>query len=144
MDYGPWSGTSIHLAGNGLHANFGVALRNGYAEPWAHGPRPRTTLENNAELSGTVTWRGTLVGFSERRPIIGDAAIAVALGQLAGTAGFTALESWAAGSAPGAAGSGTMWGDGDLAYSIMVSGNTFRRTGGDDGTLTGDLHWAGA
>ena len=135
--FGPWADTSVHIAGNGLHANFGVALRNGYAEPWAHGPRPRTTLENNTDLSGTVAWRGTLVGFSERRPVVGDARIAVDIAALDGTAAFTALESWGEGSTPGAAGSGTAWGDGDLGYLITVLGNTFRRTGGDDGTLMG-------
>ena len=135
--FGPWSAQSTHLAGNGLHANFGVALRNGYAEAWAHGPRPRTALEDNPELAGTVTWRGALVGFSRRRPVMGDARIAVDLAGLDGRASFTALESWAAGARPGAAGSGAQWGDGDLGYAIEVRGNTFRRTGGDEGELAG-------
>ena len=39
--------------------------------------------------------------------------------------------------APGAVGSGTMWGDGDLGYTIKVSENTFVQTGGDDGEVTG-------
>ena len=43
-DLGPWSGTSEHLfAGNGFGA-FGVALRNGYAEPWAYGTAPAADL----------------------------------------------------------------------------------------------------
>ena len=39
--FGAWSSRSVHLAGSGPHASFGVALRNGYAEPWVHGYRPR-------------------------------------------------------------------------------------------------------
>ena len=135
-DFGPWSRTSVHLAGNGFHANFGVALRNGYAEPWAHGPRPRTTLANNQALSGTVEWIGTVLGFTPAtQAVSGDAQIAVDLGTLVGATTFTGLEEWA--SAPGAPGDGTMWGRGDLGYAIMVEGNTFRETSGDDGRLTG-------
>ena len=36
-DFGPWANTALHIHGNGPHAGFGVALRNGYAEPWAYG-----------------------------------------------------------------------------------------------------------
>ena len=38
---------------------------------------------------------------------------------------------------PGEAGSGTDWSEGDLSYDILVTGNTFRQIGGDDGTVTG-------
>ena len=136
-DLGPWSANSMHLAGNGPHANFGVVLRNGYAESWATGPEPGTALADNRSLSGAVTWTGALLGFSGRRPVAGDAAIGVQLETLTGTADFTSLETWAAGVAPGAAGTGTTWLDGDLGYVIAVTGNTFRETGGDDGRLTG-------
>ena len=61
---GPWSSSSLHIAGNGRHANFGVALRNGYAEPWAYGMRPRTVLADNTALVGWVTWRGALLGLT--------------------------------------------------------------------------------
>ena len=136
--YGPWENTSLHLAGNGEHANFGVAQRNGITEPWAHGYLPETDLADNAELRGGAVWNGALVGLTRLgEAVTGEAAIRVSLGTLAGSADFTALESWAAGSAPGAAGTGTTWGDGDLGYSIEVAGNTFRETGGDDGRLTG-------
>ena len=136
-DFGPWSSQSVHLAGNGEHANFGVALRNGYAEPWAHGYMPGTTLANNRALAGSATWTGALLGFSGRAPVAGDAEIGVTLATLTGRADFTSLETWAAGAAPGAEGSGTTWLDGDLGYTIAVRGNTFRETGGDDGRLTG-------
>ena len=136
-DFGPWSAQSTHLAGNGAHANFGVAMRNGYAESWAHGPTPTTTLADNRALSGSATWVGTLLGFSGRQAVAGDAAVSVTLATLAGRADFTSLEAWAPNAAPGAVGTGTTWLDGDLGYTIAVAGNTFRRTGGDDGTLTG-------
>ena len=124
--FGPWSNTSAHLAGNGLHANFGVARRNGYAEAWAHGERPLAPLTSTPGLTGTVTWQGALVGFSGARPVIGDAHIAVDLGPLTGTADFTDLES-----------RGVLWGDGDLGYTIAVVGSTFHETGGDEGDLAG-------
>ena len=137
-DFGPWATTSTHLHGNGPYAGFGVALRNGYAEPYAYGPWPGVgALADNRALSGTVTWEGALLGFSERRPVAGDARIAVNVAVLTGTADFTALESWIAGTALGGIGTGETWLDGDLGYSIAVSGNTFRETGGDTGTLTG-------
>ena len=136
-DLGPWEARTWRIDGNGPHANFGVALRNGYAEPWAYGPAPDTNLADNRALSGTATWSGALLGFSGQAPVAGDAEIGVDLGTLAGTADFTSLESWAAGTAPGEAGTGATWGDGDLGYMIAVSGNTFRETGGDDGRLTG-------
>ncbi|MDE0392612.1 MAG: hypothetical protein OXI57_11160 [Rhodospirillales bacterium] len=137
-DFGPWSSTSLHLAGNGEHANFGVALRNGYAEPWAHGPMPSTPLAGNRALSGAATWEGTLLGLTpSAAAVAGDAEIGVNLASLTGRADFTSLETWAPNVAPGAAGTGTQWLDGDLGYLIAVSGNTFRETGGDHGRLTG-------
>ena len=137
-DLGPWASTSMHLAGNGPHANFGVALRNGYAEPWAHGYTPDADLAENTELRGAAVWDGALVGLTpQAEAVTGEAAIRVSLGTLAGVASFTELEHWAPRLRPGTAGTGTTWGDGDLDYSIAVAGNTFRETGGDDGRLTG-------
>ena len=137
-DFGPWSAQSMHLAGNGAHANFGVAFRNGYAEPWAHGYLPDTDLADNRALSGSATWTGSLLGLTPgAAAVAGDAEIGVQLATLTGRADFTSLETWAANTAPGAAGTGTTWLDGDLGYTIAVTGNAFRETGGDDGTLTG-------
>lgn len=138
QSFGPWASTSTHIHGNGPHAGFGVALRNGYAEPWAYGYLPRRDLARNPTLSGNVTWSGPLLGLTpSAESVAGEAAISVNLGTMAGRANFTALESWAAGAAPGSAGTGTIWGDGDLGYSIAVRGNTFRETGGDNGRLSG-------
>ena len=138
-DFGPWGATSTHLHGNGPYAGFGVALRNGYAEPYAYGPWPGAgDLADNRALSGSATWAGTLLGLTpEAAAVAGDAEIAVQLATLTGRADFTSLETWAANVAPGEAGTGTTWLDGDLGYTIAVTGNTFQETGGDDGSLTG-------
>ncbi len=136
--FGPWESMSTHIVGDGEHAAFGVRFVNGYAEPWAYGFWPYQPLADNPALSGTVTWEGSLVGFTpSAAPVIGDAAINVDLATMTGTAGFTDLESWSADAGPGPAGSGAQWRDGDLVYTIAVSGNTFRETGGDAGRLTG-------
>ena len=135
---GPWSSTSLHVHGNGEHAGFGVALRNGYAEPWAYGYLPGQDLADNPALSGTVTWAGTLLGLTPgAAAVAGDARIGVDLASLTGRADFTGLEAWAPSEAPGAAGTGVTWLDGDLGYAIAVRGNTFRETSGDAGQLTG-------
>ena len=47
------------------------------------------------------------------------------------------MEKWGVNAAPGAAGSGATWGDGDLGYTIEVRGNTIIQTGGDEGHVTG-------
>ncbi len=137
-DFGPWNSTSTHVVGVGEDAAFGVAFRNGYAEPWAYGIQPGMDLADNPELSGTATWTGTLLGFTPNvEAVAGDAQLGVNLGTMKGAADFTALESWQSGMAPGEAGSGVQWGDGDLGYAVDVRGNTFVNTGGDDGVLTG-------
>ena len=135
---GPWGSTSTHIHGNAPHVGFGVALRNGYAEPWAYGYRPDTDLAANPGLSGRATWTGTLLGLTPQvSAVAGDAEIGVNLGTMTGRADFTNMETWAARATPGAAGTGAQWLDGDLGYTIAVRGNTFRETGGDDGRLTG-------
>ena len=134
--FGPWATSSLHIHGNGPHAGFGVALRNGYAEPWAYGYLPGSDLADNSSLSGSATWTGVLLGLTPRAAsVAGDATISVNLGTLAGAAEFTDLETWTG--APGDPGTGARWLDGDLAYAIAVRGNTFRETGGDEGRLTG-------
>lgn len=137
-DLGPWASTSLHIAGDGEHVNFGVALRNGYAEPWAYGLEPSTDLASNPALAGTVTWIGMLLGLTPTASaVVGDARIGIDLTTMSGNADFTSLESFPARQSPGAAGTGAQWLDGDLGYTISAIGNTFRETGGDDGRLTG-------
>ena len=138
LDFGPWASDSLHIHGNGPFAGFGVALRNGYAEPWAYGDLPDGDLADNSALSGSVTWTGTLLGLTpDAATVRGDAKVGIDLELMAGRADFTRLETW--GAAPGAVGTGTTWGDGALGYTIVVRGNTFRETGGDAGWLTGSF-----
>ena len=138
LSLGPWASTASHIAGHGQHTAFGVALRNGYAEPWAYGHTPDSDLADNRDLSGSATWSGVLLGLTpDTAAVAGDAAISVNLASMTGRADFTNLETWGANTAPGAAGSGATWLDGDLGYGVAVRGNTFRETGGDDGRLTG-------
>lgn len=141
-DLGPWSDTSTHLLGEftaaGQDVSFGVALQNGLAQPWATGPAPLTSLADNAELSGTASWSGRLVGFTPKAdPVVGDADLIVGLRTLDGDLQFTELEQLSGGDAPSPNGDWTAWNDGALGYSVEVRGNTFVRTGGDDGIVTG-------
>ena len=142
QNLGPWTDTSFHIRGNfefpGGKAAFGVASRNGRAQPWASGPTPWTELTDNAALSGTVTWSGALLGITlSDETISGSTSLTIELSTLSGQLDFTGLESWGTNSAPGEMGQGSIWGDGDLAYSIEVHGNSFIQNGGDDGEVTG-------
>ena len=139
---GDWSNSSFHLRGDMElplgQASFGVSASNGFAQPWATGPKPWTDLEDNVALSGSASWSGALLGVtSASETVAGDAALNVDLESLTGQLNFTNMEKWAVGAAPGAAGNGATWGDGDLGYTITVRGNTFVQTGGDDGYVTG-------
>ena len=139
---GTWDDTSFHIRGSlssdGGQVSFGVASRNGLAQPWASGPAPSTNLADNAALSGTITWNGALLGIARSgETVVGVSSLAVDLATLDGQLDFTGLEQWDAGAAPGTAGTGTVWGDGDLGYSISVGDNAFTETGGDHGEVTG-------
>ena len=139
---GTWDDTSFHLLGEmsfpGGDGSFGVASRNGFAQPWASGPAPRTELRDNQALSGSVTWEGALLGLTPSvETVAGDARLDVDLADLDGELDFTNLEMWGASAAPGARGSGATWGDGDLGYTVAIRRNTFIQTGGDDGEVTG-------
>ena len=141
---GTWSDTSFHIRGEldseGGQISFGVASRNGLAQPWASGSAPSSNLADNAALSGTVTWNGALLGIARSgETVAGAARLAVDLATLDGQLDFTGLEQWSAGAVPGEAGTGTAWGDGGLGFSVGIEGNTFRETGGDHGEVTGSF-----
>ena len=144
-NFGPWTTESLHVTGNGEHVGFGTAWRNGYGEPWAHGYKPETDLTDNRALYGTAIWNGSLVGFTPEASVVaGDARVAVSLSELTGVATFDNLETWAPRVSPNESGTGALWGDGDLHYGIMVSGNTLKQSGeGDAGVLTGLFFGAG-
>ena len=130
-DLGPWEDDGFHVAGQtglgGTSAGameFGAGFRNGLGRPWAWGPVPATRLRDNPEMSGqrTATWAGSLLGFTGAgRPVAGDAEIGMNITSLEGRAEFSDLESWDQETHPGAPGSGRLWGDGDLGYTIRVS-----------------------
>ena len=142
QELGPWWDTSMHVRGvlatEGGDIGFGAALRNGLSQPWATGPTPSSNLEQNTGLSGSVRWSGRLLGLTPNgETVAGAADLTVDMVTLSGRANFSELESWSANAAPGAAGSGTAWHDGDLSYAIEVRGNRFSQTGDDAGEVTG-------
>ena len=141
-DLGDWMSESRHLMGDvATHdgdVEFGVAWRNGLARPWASGPKPWTDLADNTALSGTVAWAGRVIGITpDNEAVTGAAALDVELETLAGTADFTSLEQWSTGTPLGDIGTGSTWNDGDLHYTLAVTGNTFHQTGGDAGHVAG-------
>lgn len=117
---------------------FGVAARNGLMQPWATGIVPFQDFQEEWLLGtrGTWSWSGFLVGLTPgHRAVVGRASLWVNARSFNGGLEFTELESWAG--SPVELGTGALWGDGDLQYDITVRGNTFLRTGGDDGVVTG-------
>lgn len=140
-ELGGWDDVSLHLRGkiDAPHGSaFGVAVRNGLAQPWASGQMPGTDLAANRVLSETVSWSGRLLGFTPELEAVGGAAdLSVEPQTLSGQLDFSGLEQWPAKTAPGQVGSGAPWGDGDLQYLLAVGGNTFQQAGGDVGTVTG-------
>ena len=78
-----------------------------------------------------------MLGFAaDAETVARDAAIGVNLGTMRRTASFITLENWAPRVALGAARTGTRWLDGELAYTVAVTGNAFSQTGGNAGALT--------
>ena len=138
---GPWLDTEVSLSASAELATFGVVHQNGHTSPWVSLPWTGSMtaaygLKDNPDLTGTVTWNGTIVGLtSELASVAGDASITVNTDTLTGTADFTGLQSWPARQAPGD--DGVTWGDGDLNYTIAVTQSYFRNTGGDEGQLLG-------
>lgn len=153
-DLGPWSDTGFHLLGwsdlggqNEQKMQFGAGYRNGFGKPWAYGPVPEIRIQDNPELSETATWAGSLLGFSRAgRTVAGAAEIGLDFRRFDGRADFTGLESWASGIHPGAPGSGQLWGDGDLGYSVSIEQDGTHASiystfapGDDPGIVTGAL-----
>ena len=120
---------------------FGVAERNDQLSPWAWGPAPWIPIEHNPYLEGTATWNGRLLGLTPNSSVVAGAAeLDINLSMLDGTLYLTDLEQWSPRADPGAIGTGTQWGDGDLVYGVLVRDNSFIQDGniwGDDGIVTG-------
>ncbi len=135
-----WERESLHVHGEiNDDLTFGAALRNGLVRPWARGPKPGdVALADNPQLSGTATWNGRILGLTPSgNTVAGATGFEVDLQNLRGDLDFTDMEQWTG--APGAVGSGDIWGDGDLGYDIAVQGNTFSRVGGDSGIISGSF-----
>ena len=118
---GPWAATIPALEGtvttDGGTARFGVEYRTQYTRAWDEGPVPTASLASSG-LTGTATWTGALVGFTDAGTAVeGDAGITVDIADMDGTAAFTDLM----------AGSSS-WGP-DLSTGIGVTGNYFADTG---------------
>ncbi len=130
---GPWSDMSSHLRGDlalpSGEAAFGVAFANGLPQPWAFGPTPATDLADNAALSGSATWRGALVGFTPAgEAVTGDSSLAIDLSRVRNQGGHRPVDVDGRLALTGMRfADGSRWGDSDLAYSIEVDGNGFRR-----------------
>ena len=150
-DLGPWSDTSMNIRGELGDASFGVRSNNGVSTPWIDGPEPGTNLAGPAgigglpdlarHISGTVTWRGALVGFTPSvEAVTGDADLEVDLGptrrrpdarssfRLAGNLHFDNIVYHE---------TGVPWIFGTLDYGVTVSQNTFVGTGGNEGAVAG-------
>ena len=148
-DLGPWAIDATHIRGNLAIADstvaFGTSMRNGRIQPWVSGPRPDTSLAGNDQLGVSVAYNGRLVGFtSNASTIAGRADLSVRLATLDGDLLFTELETWKAGTTPGAAGTGIAYQSGTgLHYRIAIAGNTFIRAGGDAGEINGAFFGTG-
>ena len=154
-DLGPWSDTSEHFLGTiplgDYFLDFGVALRNGLANSWAYSEAyPAMSIADNTALSGSASWSGRLVGYSHlSQPVGGEADMMIDLTDLDGDLDFTSLEHWSAGQRPGMVGTGTLWGDGDLHYTVQmwsdgISFGNYRPNADDDeGIVDGSLYGAG-
>ena len=142
---GEWDDSSMHIVGEfrlGSEAvTFGARASNGLAQAWATGPRPY--LLGRQTLQGTATWEGAMLGMTPtERAVIGNADLGIDFTTVTGTLSFSGLEQWEPRATPGMAGTGTQWGDGDLAYEVNVESGTFSQTGGDEGTVTGSFFGA--
>ena len=125
---GPWSerkpaimGEMYTRGGDGKPRwfGFGVEYHPAGVRAWDEGPPlPYTTLADSP-LTGTATWTGAMVGYTDAGTAVeGDAGLTVDVDRLDGTAAFTDIE---AGSAP--------WGP-DLSTAIRVRGNYIESTQG--------------
>ena len=134
-ELGPWDETSSYLFGaidlpdiptSSVENDvvwFGVRSINGHAYPWVGGPEPSTYIWENPELEDNVTWLGKMIGFTPvSESVMGDASLAFDLTTFEGDLDFTEMRQWPARQAP-VIGTGRMWRDGDLHYSVQIYHN---------------------
>ena len=128
-DFDEWASVPTRIDGEVSGVQFGVQSVHGLSQSWA------SLSENTEDFGacarewdvGTATWSGELVGLTSSLVTdCGNADLTNDLGALTGGLAFTDLATPSA-----------TWGDGDLRYSFVVEGNSFARTGGDNGIVTG-------
>ena len=132
---GPWSDVSTHVYGRvGYFPGrldaviFGAVWQNGNVRPYALALDPSPSLAGGPRL-GSAAWSDRLVGLTpQAEAVAGAADMTVQLGALRGALDCTDLERWTAQAAPGAIGTGSQRGDGDLNYPIAVNGQVFYET----------------
>ena len=128
---GAWEEETTDLTRRLSGVDFGVRHGNGVTMPWTTGIEPARALADNTRLAGNASWNGDLIGFTPTLDEVrGDAQVSVNLDTMNGRADFTELENK----------DSSMWGDGDLGYTITVGANYFRSTGGDVGTVNGQFY----
>ena len=143
-DLGPWSDVSTHVFGRINHVPerqqavvFGAVWQNGLVRPYAAALRPSPPLQR--QVSGSASWSGRMLGLTPRAEAVAGAMdMTVQLASLHGELDFTNMEKWAPHAGPGAPGTGTLWGDGDLHYALALDGGQMLvEAGGDAGEITG-------
>ena len=120
MDLGPWAENTPSLSGSieACSCIFGADLIGGHAVSWINGEPPGMFVEDLG-ITGTATWNGKMVGWTTAQQAVwSDMDIDVNLASFDGTSldgqvQFDNISLYE---------SGTQWGDGDLAYDILVPG----------------------
>ena len=142
-DIDSWSDQSTYVFGLMDHSEdqnmlFGAVWQNGLVRPYVAAHNPSPPLPNQ---STSARWLGRLIGLTpEAETVAGSMAMTINFGSMRGEVDFTAMEKWAAQAGPGATGSGTRWGDGDLHYDLRVDERqVFVEIGGDSGEITGQF-----
>ena len=127
--FGPWAeeGVQVHFRRDGVRGgmSYGLASRDGEAQPWALGPEPSTGLFDNRDIWGevapgtvrTLTWSGRMAGLTPTGEAVNGA---VELKISAGSPYLPTLKFDQLTSSSGA------WGDGSLEYKIFtIHDNSF-------------------
>ena len=119
-DLGPWAENTPSFVGSieACACVFGTDLIGGHAVSWIRGDPPGMFVEDLG-LTGTATWVGKMVGWTTvQEAVWSDMNLEVNLDSFDGTSldgqvEFDNISFYE---------SGTQWGDGELAYDILVPG----------------------